>query len=174
MFRFGKTQLLSVGAVKSKQAAWVGTAWEDYTKRLRPYGEVQQQQVSEEPALDSKPQQLIQQMEAQRLQPFFEKAAYRVALSERGCAYSSEAFAQEWQRRLALANPVNRGSRVQASSGMIWVIGGPQGLHPNLLDEADWVVSLSSMTFPHTWVRLVWVEQLYRACRILNNEPYHK
>jgi rRNA large subunit m3Psi methyltransferase RlmH len=52
--------------------------------------------------------------------------------------------------------------------------GGVLGLAASVIDQSHWQVSLSSLTFPHPMVRLVWVEQIYRAFRIPNNEPYHK
>jgi len=54
------------------------------------------------------------------------------------------------------------------------VIGGPLGISPKLLEEANTTLSLSRMTFPHDLARLMVVEQLYRAFSILKGEPYHK
>ena len=52
-------------------------------------------------------------------------------------------------------------------------IGGPYGFAPSVYDRADGKMSLSRMTFSHQMVRLVFVEQVYRACTIIKNEPYH-
>ena len=55
-----------------------------------------------------------------------------------------------------------------------FLIGGPDGLSQNCLARADWVLSLSALTFPHFMVRVLMAEQLYRAWSILKNHPYHK
>jgi len=57
---------------------------------------------------------------------------------------------------------------------MAIVIGGPDGLSDVLLQQAEQRLSLSDMTFPHPLVRIIIVEQLYRAWSILNNHPYHR
>ena len=72
-----------------------------------------------------------------------------------------------------------KGSRISTEKLAItldnWiVIGGPDGLSNELLQQADQAVSLSDMTFPHPLVRVIIVEQLYRAWSILNNHPYHR
>jgi 23S rRNA (pseudouridine1915-N3)-methyltransferase len=54
------------------------------------------------------------------------------------------------------------------------VIGGADGLHPSVLQKADWTWSLSPLTLPHAMVRVVLAEQLYRAWSVLNNHPYHR
>jgi 23S rRNA (pseudouridine1915-N3)-methyltransferase len=55
-----------------------------------------------------------------------------------------------------------------------FVIGGPLGLAPDVLERADLVLSLSRMTFPHQMARLILLEQIYRAFRIMRGEPYHR
>ena len=57
---------------------------------------------------------------------------------------------------------------------MAWLIGGPLGLAPVVLDRADLVLSFSRMTFPHQMMRLILLEQIYRSFRIMRHEPYHK
>ena len=59
------------------------------------------------------------------------------------------------------------------SRKLIFVIGGPYGFSKEVYERADEKISLSKMTFSHQMVRLIFVEQLYRAMTILNGEPYH-
>lgn len=63
--------------------------------------------------------------------------------------------------------------QVQSVPSWTFLIGGPYGLNSRLLDKADLVLSLSAMTLTHQMARLVLLEQLYRCCTILRNEPYH-
>lgn len=85
-----------------------------------------------------------------------------VALDERGKALSSVAFAQ-WL-----------GQRRDEGRDVLCVIGGDEGLAPEVRERAQLVLSLSAMVLPHRLARLVLVEQLYRAFTILRGEPYHK
>ena len=60
------------------------------------------------------------------------------------------------------------------NSNITFIIGGSLGLWENVLKRADYKLSFSKMTFPHQMMRVIFLEQLYRAFRISNNEPYHK
>ena len=64
-------------------------------------------------------------------------------------------------------------NKQQTARQLTFVIGGPYGFAPSVYDRADGKMSLSRMTFSHQMVRLVFVEQVYRACTIIKNEPYH-
>jgi 23S rRNA (pseudouridine1915-N3)-methyltransferase len=101
-------------------------------------------------------------LEAERIRERIPQGAYVVALSERGREMDSKAFAA-WLGRLA-----NQGR------DLCFLIGGAPGLHAALLGEADEVVSLSRLTFPHELARPILAEQLYRAFSILRGEPYHR
>ena len=57
---------------------------------------------------------------------------------------------------------------------LVFVIGGSNGLSKKISDKADYKLSFSKMTFPHKLMRLILIEQIYRAYKIINNEPYHK
>jgi 23S rRNA (pseudouridine1915-N3)-methyltransferase len=86
-----------------------------------------------------------------------------VALDERGVQWSSRALAER------VATWRDRGSPELA-----FAIGGADGLHPMVLDRADLILSLGSMTWPHLLVRGMLLEQLYRAQQILAGHPYHR
>ncbi len=100
--------------------------------------------------------------EARRLLPKFDKGIY-IALTERGRSMDSRSFAR-WLEHL------------HATSGrtVTFVIGGPYGLAEEVLKRADYSLSLSSLTFSHQLVRVVLLEQLYRAYSILHGTDYHK
>ena len=63
---------------------------------------------------------------------------------------------------------------VMGNSSITFIIGGSLGLSKDVLARADYKLSFSKMTFPHQMMRVVLLEQIYRAYRIINNEPYHK
>lgn len=83
-------------------------------------------------------------------------------LDENGSTYTSEGFASFLQKKM------NSGLRQ-----LVFAIGGPYGFSQEVYQKAAGKISLSSMTFSHQMVRLFFVEQLYRAFTIINNEPYH-
>ena len=85
-----------------------------------------------------------------------------VLLDENGKQYSSVAFAENLEKLMA-----------SGAKRIVFVIGGPYGFAQEVYDKADAKLSLSPMTFSHQMVRLVFVEQLYRAFTILKGEPYH-
>lgn len=101
--------------------------------------------------------------EAERLKAALPRDAVLVALDESGRSLTSRAFAARiaaWQR--------------QGRSELVFLIGGPEGLDPALLDRADLVLALGRMTWPHRFVRVLLAEQLYRAATIQAGHPYHR
>lgn len=86
---------------------------------------------------------------------------YVVLLDERGRQFRSVEFSR-WL-----------GERQQAARPLMFVIGGPYGFSDAVYSRSDFKISLSPMTFSHQMVRLIFVEQLYRACTIMRGEPYH-
>ena len=87
---------------------------------------------------------------------------YVVLLDEGGMLFGSVEFAQYLEKK-----------RNTIGKRIVFVIGGPYGFSEAIKARANEKISLSKMTFTHQMVRLVFVEQLYRAMTILNNEPYH-
>lgn len=85
-----------------------------------------------------------------------------ISLSEHGHLLSSRGFAEYYQNQL-----VPRG-------GAQFLIGGPDGLPPNLIEQADLVWSFGRLTWPHLLMRTLLAEQLYRTQSILQNHPYHR
>ena len=101
--------------------------------------------------------------EAELLRAVIPSGAKRLVLDERGASLSSEAFA----RRLS-------GWRDEGVADLVFLIGGADGVDQSLRVEADLVLSLGLMTWPHLLVRGMLAEQLYRAQQILAGHPYHR
>jgi 23S rRNA (pseudouridine1915-N3)-methyltransferase len=103
----------------------------------------------------------VQAREGDRILKRIGQADYLILLDERGKQYDSIAFARHLN---SLEGRVNH---------LMFGIGGPYGFSEAVYDRADESISLSTLTFSHQLVRLIFMEQLYRACTILKGEPYH-
>ena len=97
--------------------------------------------------------------ESEEFIAFCQKEPHLIALDIQGEALSSEAFSEKW---------IRRGTR------SAFAIGGPEGLPNSVLKQAQWRWSLSPLTFTNQMVRVILVEQLYRAMEIARGSPYHK
>lgn len=87
---------------------------------------------------------------------------YLVLLDDKGKEFTSVKFADYIEKKTHTV-----------SKRLIFVVGGPYGFSQKVYDAASEKISLSKMTFSHQMIRMIFVEQLYRAMTILNNEPYH-
>ena len=101
--------------------------------------------------------------EGERLKRHITDDAYVIALAIEGKKYDSVAFSDKLN---SLA--------VGGKSNIVFVIGGSLGICDDIKRRADELISFSDMTFPHQLMRVILLEQVYRAYRIMNNEPYHK
>ena len=88
---------------------------------------------------------------------------YTVVCDERGRPMDSLKFAK-WLERMTIDQP----------HGVTFILGGDVGLDDSVRDRADLMLGLSAMTLPHQLARVVLVEQIYRACTLIRNIPYHK
>ena len=137
----------------------------EYAKRLGKYCaleiiEIQDESVSARESDATVKKRILD--ESRRISERFKTDSYVIALDMRGAAVDSEGFAEN----------------IRALTGrlpeIIFVIGGSHGLHSEILERANCVVSMSNLTFPHQLARLILLEQLFRAFKIINNETYHK
>jgi len=152
---------LIVVAVGQKVPDWAQAAWDDYAKRFPPELRVELRAVKTE-ARASKSLDAIFSAERQRIEAAIPKGAHVVALDERGSALTTMALAQrikDWQLD---------------ASDVALVIGGPDGLDPEFKRTAHERIRLSDLTLPHAMVRVLLVEQLYRAWSINAGHPYHR
>lgn len=167
-------QLICVGRLKGN-FSYLQPGIDDYLKRLKAFAKVEIIEVPDETISASVTEEQVMAREAERLKSFIDKAAYIIALSEKGKQYPSLQLAKEFEQRcLDLGNTSNGGTRQGGLQPIILLVGSALGLSPTVLQTSDWTLSLSKMTFPHPMVRLIVLEQLYRTFKILNNQPYHK
>ncbi len=139
--------------------AWLAQGLNKYLSRIKKYHATE---VVETKELKGKGGKQQIQRESQGLKKALPAGAYAVALDQRGKMLSSSGLA-------ALIKRVEDEGR----RDMAFVIGGPYGLHENLISACHMTLSLSPMTFTHDMARLILAEQVYRACTILAGTPYH-
>ncbi|MBY0404495.1 MAG: 23S rRNA (pseudouridine(1915)-N(3))-methyltransferase RlmH [Cyanobacteria bacterium] len=174
-----KIDFLVVGKLK-KNSDYLAKGIEEYTKRLGPYAKLRWIELGDEIITPTKTREAVLSVEALKILPHLEKkdtegAKYCIALSERGVLLDSIKFSEKLSEIAnGGANTLNGGIPTHGVENIIFIVGGALGLSQKVLDKADWVLSLSPMTFPHQMVRLILLEQLYRAFKIQHNEPYHK
>lgn len=158
-----KITLVTVGKIKEK---YFRDALTEYEKRLSRYCKLEIISVEDEKTPDGAGKALEEQIkkkEAQRLLRYIREDAYVITLEIGGKMYDSEGFSSMIEQL-----------GVSGHGHIQFVIGGSLGLHEDVTERADLAVSFSKMTFPHQLMRVILLEQIYRAYRIIHREPYHK
>jgi len=154
----GQIELIAVGKMRTNH--WL-TAQNKYLKRLQRYGNVKLHEVKDVVGR-SVPDAVGIEREGEQLLNASKNAQRLILLTPTGKLLSSEAFARFLHKQVA-----NYGN-------LAFLIGGPIGFSTNVTNAAHDQISLSPLTFTHEMARVLLLEQLYRACTILNNEKYHK
>ncbi|MDD2926171.1 23S rRNA (pseudouridine(1915)-N(3))-methyltransferase RlmH [Rhodoferax sp.] len=152
---------LLIVAVGQRVPDWAQTAWDDYAKRFPFELKVELKAVKTEPRA-SKSLDTLYAAERARIEAAIPKGCRVVALDERGTALTTMALAgklKDWQL---------------SGDDVALVIGGPDGLDPAFRQAAHERIRLSDLTLPHAFVRVLLIEQLYRAWSINANHPYHR
>lgn len=142
--------------------AWVDAGFSEYARRMPKEAPLKLVEVRPEPRGDNTPVEKLTAAEGRRIRAGWPAGCVKVVLDERGRACTT----RELARRL-------EGWQMEGRD-VAFVVGGADGLEKTMRDEADWLWSLSALTLPHALVRVVVAEQLYRACSILKNHPYHR
>jgi 23S rRNA (pseudouridine1915-N3)-methyltransferase len=157
---------MTIAAVGKLKEKYLKQGIQEYVKRMQPYAKIAMIEVSDEKApekLSQTEEEQVKRAEGARLLAKIPRDAYVIALAIDGQMLTSEAFAKTLDD---LA--------IHGKSKATFVIGGSLGLSDEVLRRADQQISFSEMTFPHQLMRLILVEQVYRAFKINRGEPYHK
>ncbi|WP_444685468.1 23S rRNA (pseudouridine(1915)-N(3))-methyltransferase RlmH [Alkalicoccus luteus] len=155
--------IISVGKLKEK---YLKQGIAEFEKRLSAYCKLQLVEVSDEQAPETMSEKEIEQVkekEGERILQKIKPGQYVYALDLGGNQRTSEAFADELDKL-----------SIHGKSQIAFVIGGSNGLSESVLKRADASISFSKMTFPHQLMKLILIEQVYRAFRIMKGDPYHK
>jgi 23S rRNA (pseudouridine1915-N3)-methyltransferase len=154
----GRLLVVAVGKIKEKH--WQA-AQTDYVKRLGYYTDFQLVEVKDAVGRNV-PEAVARQREGEQLLQAVGDTNRLIALSPEGRPMSSPELADFLRKE------------VVAFGRLAFLIGGPFGFSDEVLTASHLQLSLSTLTFPHEMARIILLEQLYRACTILNNEKYHK
>ena len=158
-----KYSVVCVGKIKEK---FYAQAVEEYVKRLSRYGKTEIIEVADEKTPDQASEtvnRMIKDKEGERILAQIKEDTYVIALAIEGQMLDSEELAEKMEK-LAISG----------ISHIVFVIGGSLGLSQKVMKRADYHLSFSRMTFPHQLMRVILLEQIYRGCRIIHHEPYHK
>ena len=152
---------LLVVAVGQRIADWAQAGWDEYAKRFPHELRVELKAVKTEPR-GSRTLESLYAAERARIEAAIPKGTRIVVLDERGTSLTTQALAarvRDWQL---------------AGGDVALVIGGPDGIEPAFRQSAHERIRLSDLTLPHAMVRVLLIEQLYRAWSINANHPYHR
>jgi 23S rRNA (pseudouridine1915-N3)-methyltransferase len=153
-----KINIISVG---EKMPQWVIEAYNDYEKRLKREYQISLKQI----ALNKRSKHQIKkhiEKETQDILKCIKPGSIVVALDENGQQFSTKGLSSQLEKWQFSGQDIS------------FVIGGPEGLHENILQKSDLTWSLSRLTLPHPMVRVILIEQIYRAWTLLKGLPYHR
>lgn len=154
--------IIAVGKIKQ---AYLQQGINEYSKRLQPYTAVNITEISDERIANNPSKAEVEQIknrEGDKLFSSLPENTYTIALDIKGKPMSSEGLAKSIKNL-----------QVRGYSSITFVIGGALGLSKEILNKADFRLSFSHMTFTHQMIRLLLIEQVYRAFKIIRGEPYH-
>jgi len=152
---------LLVVAVGQRQPAWAETAWDDFAKRFPPELRFELKALKAEPRAGRTAAQCMA-AEAARFEAAIPKGTRRVLLDERGTRLTTRQLAERLRFWLGDGRDVTL------------LVGGPDGIAPELKAGADESLRLSDLTLPHAFARVLLVEALYRAWSVTAGHPYHR
>lgn len=155
--------IVSVGKLKEK---YLKQGIDEYLKRLGPYAKIDIIEVPDEKAPETLSDQemiMVKNAEGERILSKIGQDVHVIAMAIEGKAISSEDLAENLDKLATYGK-----------SKVAFVIGGSLGLSDAVMKRANEKISFGKITYPHQLMKLVLVEQIYRAFRINRNEPYHK
>lgn len=158
-----KISIITVGKLKEK---YLKQGIDEYLKRLSAYAKVEIIEVADEKApehLSEAEMEEVKRKEGERILSHLSEDTYIITLEISGRMLNSEQLAAKIDEL-----------GTYGKSKLAFIIGGSLGLSKEVQKQSDLALSFSKMTFPHQLMRLILLEQIYRAFRINRNEPYHK
>ena len=155
-----KIKIIALGKIKEK---FVKDGIEEFLKRLVPYASVEMVELSPIEIKDENLTEKILEAEGEKILSHIKPLSYVITLEIQGKLLSSQEFAQKIE---TLTN--------EGTQEIVFVIGSSCGIAKTVSQRADFKLSMSKMTFLHQFARLILVEQIYRAFKIIKGETYHK
>lgn len=155
-----KIKIIALGKIKEK---FLKDGIDEFIKRLTPYANIEIIELNSIEIKDENLTEKILEQEGVKILSHVKPNSYVITLEIGGANFSSEKFAHK-------LNEIQN----QGYNEIVFVIGSSCGLSKTISNKADLKLSLSKMTFLHQFARLILIEQIYRAFKILNRETYHK
>ncbi len=149
-------KIITVGSIKEK---YLKDAIEEYQKRLKKYTDLEIVEIKDEGLLPAKQ---AMEKEAEKINKHINEKEYIITLEIEGKELTSEELSKKIEDIMII------------NSNITFIIGGSYGIDKSIKDKAKYHLSFSKMTFPHQLFRVLLLEQIYRAFKIMNNESYHK
>lgn len=158
-----KIKIIGVGKLKE---SYLKEGIQEYVKRLQAYADVEVIEVDDEP-IPKNPslaqEVMVKAKEGRRVLDKVKQADFMILLDVAGTEMDSVDLSKYLEKQM-----------IEGHSTIDFVLGGSLGNSEDVLERADYRLSMSRMTFPHQLARLILVEQIYRSFKIMKGEPYHK
>ncbi|HEC21226.1 MAG TPA: 23S rRNA (pseudouridine(1915)-N(3))-methyltransferase RlmH [Candidatus Peregrinibacteria bacterium] len=155
-----RIKIIVVGKTKER---YLFQGEQEFLERLKPFAQVEIVVLKDEAITKSIPGEKVMKKEGERILRALRKDDFVIALDREGEMLSSEGIAAFLEKR-----------KNTGESNLVFIIGGALGLSPEVLEKANFQLSLSSLTFTHQMTRLILLEQIYRVFSILAGTEYHK
>ncbi len=155
-----KIKIIALGKVKEK---YLKDGIDEFLKRLTPYTSLEIIEISPIEIKDENLTSKILEQEGEKILSYIKPQSFVITMEIKGKMFSSEEFAKKIEE---LTN--------DGTSEIIFIIGSSCGISPIVSERANLKMSMSKMTFLHQFARLILVEQIYRAFKIIKGETYHK
>lgn len=153
---------LLILAVGNKMPSWITEGFNEYAKRMPREATITLVEIKPEARNSGKTAAQIMEAEAQRIKAALPAGVLCIALDEHGATPTTKQLTQQMQDWMRQGRDV------------AFVIGGADGLHESVKQQAQQLLALSAFTLPHGMVRVLLAEQLYRAHSLMHNHPYHR
>lgn len=155
-----KIKIIALGKIKEK---YIKSGVDEFLKRLTPYCSVEVIEINPFEIKDENLTDKILTAEGEKILSYIKPTDYLITMEIKGREFSSEEFASK------IEELTNNGTQE-----IVFVIGSSCGIGKNVSQRANLKMSMSKMTFLHEFARLILVEQIYRAFKIIKKETYHK
>lgn len=155
--------IIAVGKIKEK---YIQEGIKEFSKRLSRYCNLKITEVEDEKApenLSDKEKETVKEKEGLKILSKIPQNSFIISLEIQGREISSEELSKKMEDIM-----------VSGINDITFIIGGSLGLSDQVRSKSNFKLSFSKMTFPHQLMRLILLEQIYRAWKIMGNEPYHK
>ena len=156
-------KIIAVGKIKEK---YIQDGIKEYSKRLSRYCTLDIVEIDDEKApenLSEKEMKIVKQKEGDKILSKIPQNFYVIALTIEGKQLASEELAEKLQKLM-----------IDGTGDICFIIGGSLGLSNEVIERSNFKLSFSKMTFPHQFMRMILLEQVYRAWKIMKGKPYHK